>query len=397
MRLNKCQIASITISAICLIGAVVLLVGNYHIKLVKNEVDKQMTVDLNSPQYDSWINPPPPIYMQYWMFNLTNPIEFLKGAKAKLSQVGPFTYQLLQPKFNVRFYSNDTVAYRNNHTLVFKDGTANPADVNITTVNIPLLILTQYVDKFIHNKEIRDLVKKFIEYSTSEKFIITHTAEEILFGYHDPFFSLAHLIPGLNVPAKFGLFYGYNNTDDGVYLIHTGKSDINNANSLVKWDYSTHLDYWSDKYGNMLNGTDGTFFHPGMVEGDPINTFSTDICRSLPLDYELKSSVKGIRSYRYHTTEMAFANATVNPNNAAFCVPAGNCMGSGVLNISVCKQDAPIIISSPHFYLADEKYVNGVEGMHPSKDQHETTIDVEPSTGVVVKAQKRLQVNITFY
>lgn len=47
--------------------------------------------------------------------------------------------------------------------------------------------------------------------------------------------------------------------------------------------------------------------------------------------------MKGIPGYRFSPPSMVFANATVNPANAGFCVPAGNCLGSGVLNVSVCK------------------------------------------------------------
>lgn len=39
---------------------------------------------------------------------------------------------------------------------------------------------------------------------------------------------------------------------------------------------------------------------------------------------------------------------------------------------------APIIMSSPHFYQADDKFVQDVFGMNPNKEEHETLIDVNP-------------------
>lgn len=48
--------------------------------------------------------------------------------------------------------------------------------------------------------------------------------------------------------------------------------------------------------------------------------------------------MKGIPGYRFVPPSEVFANDTVNPANAGFCVPAGNCLGSGILNVSVCKQ-----------------------------------------------------------
>lgn len=35
-------------------------------------------------------------------------------------------------------------------------------------------------------------------------------------------------------------------------------------------------------------------------------------------------------------------------------------------------------MSSPHFYQAEEKFVDAVFGMRPNKEQHQTTIDVNP-------------------
>lgn len=35
-------------------------------------------------------------------------------------------------------------------------------------------------------------------------------------------------------------------------------------------------------------------------------------------------------------------------------------------------------MSSPHFYQAEQKFVDAVFGMKPNKEQHQTTIDVNP-------------------
>lgn len=35
-------------------------------------------------------------------------------------------------------------------------------------------------------------------------------------------------------------------------------------------------------------------------------------------------------------------------------------------------------MSSPHFYQADEKFADDILGMRPTKEEHQTAIDINP-------------------
>lgn len=52
-----------------------------------------MTLTEKSQVFESWKNPPPPVYMEYYFFNVTNAEEFLAGKKASVQQIGPYTYR----------------------------------------------------------------------------------------------------------------------------------------------------------------------------------------------------------------------------------------------------------------------------------------------------------------
>lgn len=43
--------------------------------------------------FESWKRPPPPVYMEFFFFNVTNLDEFLGGAKPEVKQIGPYTYR----------------------------------------------------------------------------------------------------------------------------------------------------------------------------------------------------------------------------------------------------------------------------------------------------------------
>jgi len=43
--------------------------------------------------YEYWHDPPTPIYLKVYMFNISNKDEFLQGQKAALNEVGPYIYK----------------------------------------------------------------------------------------------------------------------------------------------------------------------------------------------------------------------------------------------------------------------------------------------------------------
>lgn len=65
--------------------------------------------------------------------------------------------------------------------------------------------------------------------------------------------------------------------------------------------------------------------------------------RSLYITFSDFESVQGLPAFRYTVPEEILANTS---DNAGFCIPKGNCLGSGVLNVSVCKNGKDNIIMS---------------------------------------------------
>jgi hypothetical protein len=70
------------------------------------------------------------------------------------------------------------------------------------------------------------------------------------------------------------------------------------------------------------------------------------------------------------------------------------CKTDGILDVSKCKNGAPIVISGPHFFQGDPMLRMNISGLKPDKDKHETFLEIEPLTGLVFKAARRIQINI---
>ena len=396
-RSKKCHIFLGIIGLLFVIAGALLIGLKVADKVIDNQLNKQLMLSLDSAAYSQWVDPAPPIYMQYWIFNVTNANEAMKGAKPIVEEIGPFTYRMHQYRTDIAFYGNRSVSYKYNHTLFFeKDMSPYSISTKIYQLNIPL-ITVQTLIKDLPGDVLADIMDLLAAVLDDSNVFVQHTAEDLLFGYNDPLLDVIHdilQVAEINFPPQFGLFLGFNNSDDGVYLVDSGKYDIMNVNLIQKWNGNKSLSYWSTPSANMINGTDGIFMTPKVNKSQTLYIYNTDLCRSVYLTFEKETKVRGIKTYRFKLPGEVFGNVSTNPDNAGFCVPSGNCFDAGVLSISSCKQGAPALISSPHFYLAAEKYINGVVGMKPAKKYHQTFLDIEPMSGAVFSAMKRVQLNI---
>ncbi|KAJ0015391.1 hypothetical protein NQD34_009011 [Periophthalmus magnuspinnatus] len=377
-------------SILILILGISLVLSGAFPHFLQALVKKEVILKNGTEAFNAWENPPAPIYMQFYFFNLTNPLEVLDGDRPAVVEIGPYTYREYRPMEEVSFSENGTkVSAVNTKTYIFQPNMSRGPETDlIRTVNIPAMTVMY---KFKNEAVLANLISSYMK-SLGEGLFTTRTVGELLWGYEDELLkALKKFKP--DIDYVFGLFYKNNASNDGEYVFLTGLKNYKDFARVDTWNGKSSLDWWTTDECNMINGTNGASFHPVITKSETLYMFSSDLCRSLYAEYEEDVTVKGIPGYRFSPPGKVFANLTVNPDNAGFCVPAGNCLGSGVLNVSACKQGAPILMSSPHFYQADDKFVRDVFGMSPKKEWHQTAIDLNPLTGIVLQAAKRLQVN----
>ncbi|XP_008841758.1 lysosome membrane protein 2 [Nannospalax galili] len=343
-----------TLSLLLLVTSVTLLVARVFQKAVDQTIEKNMVLRNGTEIFDSWEKPPLPVYTQFYFFNVTNPEEILSGEIPRLEEVGPYTYRELRSKANVQFGENGTtISAVSNKAYVFErnQSVGDPNVDLIRTINIPLLTVVELAQLPLLKEIIEAMLKAY-----QQKLFVTHTVHELLWGYKDEILSLIHIFRP-DISSNFGLFYGKNGTNDGDYVFLTGEDNYLNFTKIVEWNGKT----------------------------------PSDFCRSVYITFSDFERVEGLPAFRYKVPAEILANTS---ENAGFCLPEGNCLGSGVLNVSICKNGAPIIMSFPHFYLADQKFISAVKGMHPNKEDHETFVDINPLTGIILRAAKKFQINV---
>ncbi|XP_043090315.1 lysosome membrane protein 2c isoform X2 [Puntigrus tetrazona] len=389
MLRSCCVYGAGVLCVLLLIAGIAMALTQVFQKLINNTIKKQVVLENGTEAFSVFENPPPPVYMQFYFFNLTNPAEVLDGDKPFVQQIGPYTYREYRPKEEVKFLDNGTrVEAVNPKTYVFEPNMSRGSEDDIVrTVNIPAVTVMEKTKGRWFERFVSDLMT-----SHNVGLFGTFRVGDLLWGYEDPLLKLIQTF--IPMDDHFGLFYKKNGTDDGDYIFFTGKQNYQDFARIDEWNGQSTLNWWSTEGCNRINGTDGASFHPVITKTEKLYMFSSDLCRSIYAQYESDVSVQGVPGFRFVPPSEVFANLTINPDNAGFCVPAGNCLGSGLLNVSVCKEDAPIIMSSPHFYQADDKFVQDVFGMNPNKEEHETVVDINPLTGMLLHGAKRVQVNV---
>uniref|UniRef100_A0A667WQ56 Scavenger receptor class B, member 2c n=1 Tax=Myripristis murdjan TaxID=586833 RepID=A0A667WQ56_9TELE len=388
MTRRSCAIYAVGIvCAHLLIIGIGLVVAQVFRTVIHNRLKKEITLTEGSRVFETWKNPPPPVFMEYFFFNVTNVDGFLKGAKAMVTQVGPYTYREYRPKANVTMVQNGTrVSAYNPKTFVFvrEKSVGDPTVDEITTVNIPAWAVMNKVKGSYWRASMVSIWMN----SIGSGLFTTRTVQELLWGYKDPL--LARIAPtNPDVEETFGLMYKKNGTNDGEFVYYTGEQNYMDYGRVDTWRGQSQVSFWTSNQSNSINGTDGSAFHPFLSKDERLYVFTSDLCR-----YKSDVVVKGIPAYRFTPPRSVLASKEENPANEGFCISPKECLGTGLLKVSPCRKGAPVVASFPHFYLGDPKYAAAIDGLSPIREHHQTFLDLNPTTGVPVRANKRAQINI---
>jgi scavenger receptor class B, member 1 len=101
------------------------------------------------------------------------------------------------------------------------------------------------------------------------------------------------------------------------------------------------------------------------------------------LDFEEERSINGVNTLKFSGGDRTVDNGTLFPENECYC--SGDCVPSGLFNVSSCRFGTPVFMSFPHFYKADPFYHDQVEGMKPVKDKHQFFMSLEPVSSINLK------------
>jgi len=400
------------------LGILTIIVG-----VVIEVVPEQMMPDLlrsnlaivpTSKTFEPWSNPGKlPVTMEFRFFNIKNnldtkssgestdtPVE--EGGTPVVEEIGPYVYRETRVRSNVTFNDEQTELTFSEKTKFEFDAKASAGseDDMIYGLNMPLLTVYGLLGQ-LDDPNMAGTVKMIFNSMSAMlklKVVQRKSVKDWLWGSKSTILEQLQQNKGMLPPemqakatiTEFG--YMMDNGATNQYVIGTGYKDLKDVAQIKKYNGKSKLDYWGSEYSNKIQGTDGTIFHPNVDAKETLFMFSADICRSIYAKSEGEEVVEGVKTLVFTPPSDVFAAPEENCRNEGFCVPKP-CLGSGLLRVTNCRHDAPLVISQPHLCDADENVQKTIKGITPDPSKHKTRLYVEPTLGVMVKAHKRLQFN----
>ncbi|XP_045768243.1 protein croquemort-like [Maniola jurtina] len=362
------------------------------------QLRRMMTLSPTSTSFGIWREVPIPMYLECFMFNITN-VDDIKAGKdvmLEVEQFGPYVYREFHLKENITWNDNSTVTFYNKRSWIFQPEMSNGSLSDLITSINPIIATVAYVLR--HQPEyIRLPVDIFMRMYHEHLFMTANVSSWLFDGIDDPILDLAQRFPDLPIDIpydKFGWFYTRNLSleFDGVFLMNTGASDFSQLGNVEKWKNS-NTTVFRDECGEV-RGSTGELWAPELGQPE-VTIFAPDICTYMVLSKSGPITIQGIEGVQYAANDSLFDNGHNYPHMACYCdaVRDENCLPAGALNVSACRFGAPAFVSQPHFYNMDPHYANKIKGLKPTEDMN-FKLALEMYTGMPLQVAAQLQINL---
>ncbi|CAG7833548.1 unnamed protein product [Allacma fusca] len=168
--------------------------------------------------------------------------------------------------------------------------------------------------------------------------------------------------------GHFAYFNQENSTDTGEFEYFSGVKGSERFGQILSWNGEKELSFWTNnslpadqQFCNKLNGSDG------------------------------------IPGWQFRIANNALQSPSKNPDNQCFCQDPGGGLEKecidGLYRAFNCYHDAPMVISKPHFLDGAQSLLDGVEGLNPRRDVHDSMYSIEPVSGMFLTCSVKFQLS----
>ncbi|XP_021917896.1 scavenger receptor class B member 1-like [Zootermopsis nevadensis] len=394
-------------------GAAFLLASYaiFALRPIDSIVTSQMSLSEGSTLYHLWLKPPVNVYIKVYVFNVTNPEEFLSGReKIRVQEVGPYIYREILENTNVTFNPNNTITYIPKRKVV-AEPEMSPRDPDADRIIVPNVALLGMASMLHKSPALLNVGLATLARYLDSQPLLNLTAHEYLWGYDDPLVRLASTILPNWIPfSKLGLMDRmFDEGENVVTAALSGAQDdetevTERRRSVYSFDsYNglTTLRQWTGGTGcSSLKGVrEGVLYPRRLNPNDTFLIYRKAFCRVLPMVFSRSVATdQGFPAYWFRLPDNVFDSPDRNPENACYCRPdVAPCLLSGLADITPCYYSIPVALSFPHFYKGDPRLLDKMEGLSPDPSKHESTFIIQPDLGLPITVRTRMQLNLAVH
>ena len=349
-----------------------------------------------------------PIVVQYYMYTITNLVDVRNGARPTLKRLGPYTFRKVKRKVRVKFSTdNTTVSFRELSTYVaIPEATNGSLDDPVTTLNLPLIGAIEAIHARFSTRIAPwlQLLARLIEGwgdSRIQGLFTTRTVSELLFGYDDALLArAARLLPSAGIESRCLLVRNMtgplDTSAEDENEVYTGAGRLNDVLRYAMWHGASNVSSWNEPFVELVSGTDGSQFSPGLQGGDKVRVWAGEAYRSIEFVSENDGDFK-VGSVPVLKLRPDPAQREPDPRYYQYI--------KGLMNIT-SPSSRGRATSGPYLFLSlpgycgidDRRVVDSAVGIDcngTSKD-YDVFLDVEPTTGITLRAEKALMLSSWF-
>uniref|UniRef100_A0A182IB07 Uncharacterized protein n=1 Tax=Anopheles arabiensis TaxID=7173 RepID=A0A182IB07_ANOAR len=388
---QRSEVEATRVVKLCCLGVLFLTLAYAVIVIDPTEVIVEDKLSMYEGSYLNrlWKKPPLEVFISIYVFNVTNPVAFMRGEeRLRVQEIGPYVYQEFLEHRNSTFNQNGTLSFVPVRRQVFvpERSVGDPKQDRIMIPNIALLGVSSAAYR----------MSTFAAFAVAAALkplgmspILNITTHDLLWGYDDPLmFDDGFDTVTINLPqsvhnqrhdAEIDILPEDISDDLIVGLEEEYYHDLisrSTTEELIR-DYS--IDVW--------NGS------PGLAHWEVFKVYRKAFCRTLPIAFEREGEVDGIKAYWFSIKENAFESSMDDPYTSCYC-KNNRCLPKGLGDLSPCWYNIPVAVSLPHFYKGDPSLSQAIDGLSPNKEKHDAVIIMQPQLGIPMKANIRVQISL---
>ncbi|XP_055642679.1 protein croquemort-like [Toxorhynchites rutilus septentrionalis] len=383
--------------------------------IIDSVARQEFVLEPGARVYDNWLSSDVPMYFDMYFWDWTNPEDITNpNVQPHFVQRGPYVFLEVQERGDVRFNDDHTITFKQKRTWRYIPEQSNGDFLNdrVTTPHTMLLTVGKLVEgntmlQFMVNGMIaqNNLLDGITYKNVLVKDIFFDGAEDkLLAALQTLLAEVPDLIEGVELPAwdGFGYFVERNTSfeHDGIFRMNTGTDDWSRTGHMRTWNNESSVPYFRERCGQVRGSagqvnapmTNAQFHNPG-----DFVLFITDVCSAISLRHEGDFTLNDLQGKLWVGDRRVFDNGNNFAETECQCTaPVEECpaLKPGLMDVSGCNFGAPMLVSFPHFYLADPSYLLAVSGMSPKRQSHEFRYALHPFSGTPLTVNGRLQFNV---